>query len=60
MSASRERTEVEDQERGTAHIVTVAHVLSAWEQEAGKGKRETGERAGNGKQETVNMKREMG
>ena len=49
-----------DQERGTAHIVTVAHVLSAWEQEAGKGKRETGERAGNGKWETGNREHETG
>ena len=60
MSATRERTVVEDQEKGKAHIVTVAHIASAWEQETGKGKRETGERAGNGKQDTVNMKREMG
>ena len=42
MSATRQRTEVEDQEKGKAHIVIVAHIVSAWEQETGKGKRETG------------------
>ena len=51
MSASQERTEIEDQERGTAHIVTVAHVLSAWEQEAGKGNGKPGKG-----QETGNRK----
>ena len=60
MSASRERTVVEDQERGTAPIVTVAHVLSAWEKKAGKGKWETGERAGDGKRETGNREHETG
>ena len=58
MSATRGRTEVEDQEKGKAHIVTAAHIVSAWEQEMGKGKRESGERAGNGKRETGNREHE--
>ena len=60
ISATRYKTEVEDQEKGTAHIVTVAHIVSAWEQEMGRGKRETGERAGNGKRETGQRERETG
>ena len=60
MSATRERIEVEDQEKGKAHIVIVAHIVSAWEQEAGKGKQETRERAGNGKREAGKREHETG
>ena len=51
MSAIRDKTEVEDQEKGTAHIVTVAHIVSAWEQERewGNGKPGKGQETGNRK-----------
>ena len=60
MSATRDRTEIEGQEKGTAHIVTIAHIVSDWEQETGKGKRETGERAGNGKREAGHREHDTG